>query len=156
MFTRIRVAAVVAALLVLVAATVFVTRTRADLHSARAGITTSEHNLDVLDTDLHTAVAQRTDARTQLAHAQAVLLHDTTARDQLLATNAVQYRLLTTAIATLAQHRSQLAAGAARAKLLDDCLIGASQVLNEAAVGDTAHLASTLPNAQQMCSAAAA
>ena len=101
------------------------------------------------------AVAHRTETLAALDHAREVLRTDTEARDTMVATDRVQYGLLGEALQTLSKHKAELAASAAHAKLLDDCLTGASQVLNEAAVGDVEHLASTLPPVQKVCSQAA-
>jgi uncharacterized protein YoxC len=155
-FTRRRVAAFVVALLALAGATVFVVKTRDDLRAARDGLSRSEHNLDVLDARQRDAVTQRTHALEALDRARALLANDTAARERMLETVGAQYGLLTEALQKLSQHQAELAASAAHAKLLDDCLAGASQVLNEAAVGDVVHLASTLPPVQRLCTQAAA
>ncbi len=150
-----RVAAAVAVVLALAAATIFIVTSRGDLHSARGALARSEHNLDVLHRRQDAAVAHRTAALAALDHARELLRSDTDARDTMIATDRVQYGLLGTALQTLSKHKAELAASAAHAQLLDDCLSGASQVLNEAAVGDVVHLASTLPPVQKLCSQAA-
>ena len=142
--------------LALVGATAFVIRTRDDLRAARAAHTRSEQNLGVLHARLKDTDAHRTEALAALEHEREVLRTDTEARDTLLGTDRVQYGLLVVALQTLSTHQAQLDASSTHAKLLDDCLTGASQVLNEAAVGDVEHLALTLPPVQQTCSQAAA
>lgn len=144
------------AALALVGATLFVVRTRNDLHSAHAGLAGSEQNLTRLDTQLHDAVARRGAALATLDRVREILRSDTAARDALRTANRAEYQRLAAALASLSAHRTELAATAARAELLDDCLTGASQVLNEAAVADTARLASTLPSAQRRCAEAGA
>jgi hypothetical protein len=151
-----RVAAAVVVVLALVGATIFAVKSRDDLHSARDALARSEHNLDVLHARQNAAVAHRTAALAALDHARELLRTDTEARDTMIATDRVRYGLLGTALQTLSKHKTELAASTARAQLLDNCLTGASQVLNEAAVGDVAHLASTLPTVQKLCSQAAA
>ena len=155
MFTRGRVAAFALLALAFAGATLFVVHTRGDLKAARVGLTKSGANLTRLDAQLHAAVTDRTDALAKLERIREGLRKQTAARDALRDTDRVRYADLAAALATLAQHRTQLAADSARAKLLDDCLIGASQVLNEAAVGDANRLASTLPTAERRCAAAA-
>jgi hypothetical protein len=142
-------------LLALVGATAFIVNARSDLRSARRGLTRSEHNLDVLHAHQKDALAHQSETLAALDHAREVLRTDTEARDALLETDRVQYALLGEALQTLSKHKAELAASAAHATLLDDCLTGASQVLNEAAVGDVEHLASTLPPVQKVCSQAA-
>jgi hypothetical protein len=152
---RRRVAAVVAVVLALAAATTFVVKTRSDLHSARSGLRRSEHNVSVLHTRENDAIAHRTAALTALDQARETLRSDTAARDAMRETDRAQYALLGRALQTLSQHKAELAKSATHAALLDTCLAGASQVLNEAAVGDVVHLASTLPPVQKVCSQAA-
>jgi hypothetical protein len=156
MFTRGRVAAFALAVLALVGAALFVVRTRADLNTARDGLTRSGANLTRLDAQLHAAVADRADAFTKLEGVRDGLRRETASRDALRETDRVRYADLVATLATLTQHRTELTADSARARLLDDCLVGASQVLNEAAVGDTNRLSSTLPSVQRRCAAAAA
>jgi hypothetical protein len=150
-----RVATVVVVLLALVGASMFIVKARDDLHSARSGLARSEHDLDRLRARQADAVAHRTAALAALDDARETLRTDTEARATMIATDRVQYGLLGKALETLSKHKAQLAASAARAALLDDCLTGASQVLNEAAVGDVEHLATTLPPVQKVCSQAA-
>ena len=156
MFTRGRVAICVIGALTLVGSGLFAVHTRHDLHSTRDALTGSQHNLSTLDAQLHASVTRRGAALATLDRVRAVMRSDTAARDALSAANRAEYRRLTAALASLDAHRSELASTAARARLLDDCLIGASQVLNEAAVADTARLASTLPSAQRRCAEAGA
>jgi hypothetical protein len=154
--TRRHVAALVVAVFLLAGGSVFVVRTRDDFRAARRGLARSEQRLDRLDSQYRDAVAAHTAELAALERTRDTLRADTNARDQLVATSGVEYRLLTEALQSLSRHRAELAAGTAHAKLLDDCLGGASQVLNEAAVGDVEHLASTLPDVQRLCSRAAA
>jgi hypothetical protein len=151
---RIRVLVALVVVTIVAAATVFVVNTRADMHEAQAGIATSSRHLSRLQSDIAAAVAARADARTALDHAREVLRADTEARDQLRATNKSEYRILVVSLQTLAANQAQLAVDARRAKLLDECLIGASQALNEAAVGDVVHLVATLPRAERLCAEA--
>jgi hypothetical protein len=154
--TRGRALVALGVVLVLAAVAVFAVHTRDDLRAARDGLDQTQQHLTELDAVEHDAVGTRSDALAALARARAILLVDTNARDQLTEGDRVQLRVLSTALHTLAQHQSELVSGEARAKLLDDCLTGASQVLNEAAVGDVSLLASTLPPVQRLCSQAAA
>ena len=128
---------------------------RHELHSASDGLTVSEHHLAQLHTQPGRGRAPRRRALAAL-NTRDALRNDTAARDRLRETDRAEYRLLVAALQSLSQHRTELEADAGRAKLLDDCLIGASRVLNEAAVGDTFHLRSTLPAAQRLCTEAAA
>jgi hypothetical protein len=148
---RIRALAALVAVMFALMATVFVVRARHDLHDADAGLRTSRAHLAVLRSDLREAVVARTDARVSLEQVRELLRADTAARDRLRATNGSEYRLLVAHVASLAAHRAELAASATRAKRLDDCLIGASQALNAAAVGDVVHLAVLLPRAERLC-----
>jgi hypothetical protein len=147
--------ALVAVFIITVAA-VFVVRTRDDLNTASAGLAESRQHLARLDTELLDAAVARSEAEAALEHAREVLRADTGARDQLRATSRTEYGLLIAALQTLFEHRAQLEGGAARAKLLDECLTSASQVLNEAAVGDLGHLAAALPRAERLCARAEA
>jgi hypothetical protein len=148
-------AALVVACIALAAVGVSVARTRSDLRDTRRQLAQSGRHLRLLDADARAAVQQRTDSLAALGRAGALLRKDTAARDRLLEVDRVEYTTLVAAVQSLSQHRDELAADAARARRLDDCLLGASQALNEAAVGDTADLARTLPSAQRRCSAAA-
>ena len=148
---RIRVLLAVVAVICAAAATVFVVDTRDDLQDAGADLRTSRAHLSVVRSDLREAVAARADARAALARARELLRADTAARDRLRETNRSEYRLFVAGVALLAAHRTELAASATRAKQLDDCLIGASQALNAAAVGDVVHLAVLLPGAERLC-----
>jgi hypothetical protein len=154
--TRGRVAAFLVASIALAGSTIFYVHGRHELHSASDGLTVSEHHLTQLHAQLRDSVVRRTDELAALAHARDALRNDTAARDRLRETDRAEYRLLAAALQSLSQHRAELEADAGRAKLLDDCLVGASQVLNEAAVGDTYHLRSALPAAQRLCTEAAA
>jgi hypothetical protein len=154
--TRGRVAAFLVASIALAGTTIFFVHGRHELHSASDGLTVSEHHLAQLHTQLRDAVVRRAEELAALEHARDALRNDTAARDRLRETGRAEYRLLVAALQSLSQHRTELEADAGRAKLLDDCLIGASRVLNEAAVGDTFHLRSTLPAAQRLCTEAAA
>jgi hypothetical protein len=151
-----RVAGAVVVVLALVAATLFVVKARDDLHSAHRGLQQSEHNLDVLHASQADADARRTEVLAALDRATEALSTDSEARDTMLETDRAQYVLLTQALQTLSKHRVELWASAVHANLLDDCLSGTSQALNEAAVGDVVHLATTLPPVQALCSRAAA
>jgi len=155
-FRRGWVAALAVACVALAGVTVSVVRTRSDLRDTREQLARSGRRLRLLDGEARSAVLHRTDSLAALGRAGALLRKDTAARDRLLETNRIEYRTLTAALTSLSQHRAELAADATRAQRLDDCLVGASQVLNEAAVGDTFHLAQTLPATQRLCSAAAA
>ena len=156
-FSRRRaVGALIVASLAISGTAVFVVRSRDDLHAARTGLTRSQHHVIELDAIQHRAAVDRTSALAALQRARDVLGTDTRAREHLDSADRAEYALLTSALKTLQQHQAELAAGTARAHRLDDCLVGASQVLNEAAVGDRVHLASTLPQVQQLCNAAAA
>jgi hypothetical protein len=137
-------------------ATVFVVWSRHELQTTRQDLRDAQHILTRLDAQLRGDTEQRISATAALAAAQAVMQHDTEARDALRGTGRVEYGKLTSALATLVRHRAEVTANSARAERLDRCLLGASQVLNEAAVGDTAHLATTLPVAQRLCTEAAA
>jgi hypothetical protein len=156
-FSRPRaIAALIVTSLAISGATVFVVRSRDDLHAAQAGLTRSQHRVIELDAIQHRAAVARSNALAALQRARDALHSDTAAREHLDATDRAEYVVLTAALETLQQHRAELASGTARAHRLDDCLVGASQVLNEAAVGDRVHLASTLPRVQQLCNEAAA
>jgi hypothetical protein len=155
MFTRIRIAAFAASILVVAAAGVFVVTTRNDFHRTERELAASQHSLAVLGTEQRLAVVRRNATLADLDRARADLATHTAARDELRATGRAEYRRLTAALDTVSAHRAQLAADTERAKRLDDCLVATSQVLNEAAVGDTRRLASTLPGAQRLCAAAA-
>jgi hypothetical protein len=150
------VAAALVLSLALVAATVFVVKARADLHAAHGGLQRSSHNLDVLHGRQTAATARRTEVLDALDRATEALSTDSRARDTMLQTDRTQYILLARALQTLSKHRVELWASAVHANQLDDCLTGASQALNEAAVGDVVHLAATLPPVQALCSEAAA
>lgn len=154
--TRTRLLVAVAALVVFVVATVFVVQTRDDLHAANRGLVASRHHQSQLRVALNAAVLARTEATVALEHAREVLRADTASRDQLRETGRSEFQLLTLAIENLAQQQAALAAGTARAKRLDECLIAASQALNQAAVGDVVHLAITLPHSERLCAVAEA
>lgn len=147
---------VVVALLITTAAAILVVRTRDDLHAASAGLAASQQHLARHHVELRAAAVARTDAVGALEHAREALRADTAARDHLRATDRTEYGLLIATLQTLVEHRAQLEAGAARAKLLDECLISTSQALNEAAVGDLGHFAATLPRAERLCARAEA
>jgi hypothetical protein len=155
-FTPGRVAAALLALLVVIGGTLFFVHTHGQLRDTRDALDLSQDRLNRLDVVEHGAVADRAQAFAALQRARDALAADTAARDRLRATDRAELSRLNASLTSLAQHQRDLAAGTARAKLLDDCLIGASQVLNEAAVGDIVHLRSTLPPVQQLCSQAAA
>ena len=154
--TRSGVATCVAVAIALLCAIAFTVHARLDLDSTRHSLARSQQDLTRLDAQVRVAGSQRADAATALAAARRLLTTDTGARDRLRATNRVEYAHLTAALADLARHRAELTANTARAQRLDQCLLVASQLLNEAAVGDTVHLAATLPVAERLCSEAAA
>jgi hypothetical protein len=149
-------AAAAVVMLAVVAATVFVVKARDDLHAARRGLEQSSHNLDVLHARQDGADARRTEVFAALDRATEGLRTDSEARDTMLETDRAQYVLLSQALQTLSKHKAELWESVVHANLLDDCLTGASQALNEAAVGDVVHLATTLPPVQALCSRAAA
>jgi len=151
---RTRMFIAVGAVLALVAATVFVVHARDERNEASRNLARSRLHLTQLDRALHEAVSARRDALAALDNAREVLRADIAARDSVRRTNGIEYGTLIAATRTLAAHQAQLAAGTQRAALLDQCLIGASQALNEAAVGDLVHLRSTLPRAEQICAQA--
>jgi hypothetical protein len=155
-FTPARVAAVVVALLVVVAGTLFFVHTHSQLRDTRGRLSLSQDRLARLDVVEQDAVVERAKAFAALQRARDALAADTAARDQLRAADRAELARLSAALKSLSQHQAGLAAGTARAKLLDDCLVGASQVLNEAAVSDVVHLRTTLPPVQLLCSQAAA
>jgi hypothetical protein len=146
----------VVVVLALVAAGVFVVRTRDDLGSTRRGLGRSAQRVAVLHAQQAAAIGRQTQVVAALGRASEALRTDSDARDAMLETDRGQYVLFTRALQTLSKHRIELWVSAVHANLLDDCLTGASQVLNEAAVGDVVHLATTLPPVQALCSQAAA
>ena len=155
MFTRMRIAAFAASVLVLAGATTFVVGTRNDFHSTERALASSQRNLNALDAQQRIAVtAARRHAGRARPRATGFARTPRPATD-CRATGRDEYRRLTAALDTVSAHRAQLAADTERAKRLDDCLVATSQVLNEAAVGDTHRLASSLPSAQRLCTAAA-
>lgn len=156
MTTRSGVATCVAIVVAFLSATAFTVHARLDLDSTRHALTESRRHLVHLDAQVRDSGSRRAQASVELARARAALAADTGARDRLRATDRVEYTKLTAALTDLAQHKAEVATNTARAQRLDACLLVTSQVLNEAAVGDTAHLATTLPGAAQLCSEAAA
>ncbi|HEX4491431.1 MAG TPA: hypothetical protein VH914_09530 [Acidimicrobiia bacterium] len=156
MSTRSGVATIVAIVVALLCATVFTVHARLDLDATRHSLAVSRQHVVHLDAQVRDAGSQRAQASVELARARTALAADTSARDRLRATDRVEYASLTAALADLARHREELKENTARAQRLDACLLATSQLLNEAAVGDTAHLATTLPTAAQLCSEAAA
>jgi hypothetical protein len=140
----------------LVCATAFTVHARLDIDSSRHALTDSRGRVVHLDAQIRDARSQRAQAAADLAVARTTLATDTGTRDRLRETDRVEYARLTAALTDLARHRAEVATNTARAQRLDACLLVTSQVLNEAAVGDTAHLATTLPGAAQLCSEAAA
>lgn len=143
-----------AVVLIVAVATVFVVHARDERRTASRDLATSRHHLAQLNSALREAVTARRDALTALDNARETLRADTGARDRLRETDGIEYGALANATRTLADHHAQLAAATRRAKLLDACLIGASQALNEAAVGDVVHLRETLPRAELLCAQA--
>jgi multidrug resistance efflux pump len=139
-----------------VCATAFTVHARLDIDSFRHALTDSRGRVVHLDAQIRDARSQRAQAAADLAVARTTLATDTGTRDRLRETDRVEYARLTAALSDLARHRAEVATNTARAQRLDACLLVTSQVLNEAAVGDTAHLATTLPGAAQLCSEAAA
>jgi hypothetical protein len=156
MSTRSGVATCVAVVVALLCATAFTIHARLDLDSTRHALGASQENLVRLDAHVRDAGVQRAQAAQQLMRARATLASDTGARDRLRETDRVEFTRLNGALADLARHREEIASDTARAQRLDACLLVTSQLLNEAAVGDTAHLATTLPTAERLCSQAAA
>lgn len=150
------VAVAAAGVVVLVSATAFLVRARQDLHSTQRARSATTERLTTLDSELRTATVRRADETRALATTRALLDEHTSIRDDLRATGRVEYQRLVAALDDLTRRRVAVTADTQRAKRLDDCLLGASQVLNEVAVGDTAHLATTLPVAQQLCEQVAA
>jgi hypothetical protein len=140
----------------LVCATAVAVRTRLDVDSTRRALTDSRERVVHLDAQIRDAQARRTQAAADLAAARATLATDTGTRDRLRETDRLEYARLTAALADLARHRAEVTTDTARAQRLDACLLATSQLLNEAAVGDTAHLGTTLPSAARLCNEAAA
>ena len=154
-FGRGWVAALVVACVALAAVSVSVVHTRDDLRGTREQVARTANHLTLLDAEVGSAVRHRSASLAALGRAGGLLRKDTAARDRLLETDRIEYLTLVAALHSLSEHRAELAVDAARAQRLDDCLVAASQALNEAAVGDTVHLARSLPSAQRLCSGAA-
>jgi hypothetical protein len=156
MWARSGVATCVAVIAALIGAVAFGVHARLELDSTRHALQRSQQSIVRLDAEIRAAGTRHVDAETALTNARDALERDTTTRDRLRTTDRVEYSRLTAALADLASHQREVTTNTARALRLDACLLAASQVLNEAAVGDTVHLAATLPDAQRQCEAAAA
>ncbi len=137
-------------------AAAYALRVRSDLHATRRALTTSRAKRAALTTAQHTASDEQVDALVALADAHTRLDADTATRDKLRSDGRTTYAKLEATLQTLLTHQSDLAEGTRRAQLLDECVVGASQVLNEVSVGDVAHLEATLPAVEKICREATA